>query len=175
MSTADTCPPGGVRVLVHQTGIEPVKIEPLLRRVRLPVPPLVHKKYPPCYALQVGLTGLPVGVGAARGSYSHAHAVRGAHPALDAGSCATYKIPGSARTDALCLLWVPISRLPGRFHFALSRAKLAYKCRHRSRRVAPIYGTARVRWGRVPRRCLCKAQNQKPQGLCSLRLLMVLL
>lgn len=40
----------------------------------------------------------------------------------------------------------------------------AYKCRHCSRRVAPIYGTARVRWGRVPGRCQCKAQNQKPQG-----------
>lgn len=65
--------------------------------------------------------------GAARGSRSHAHAVRGAHPARDAGSCATYEIPGSARTDALCLLWAPISRLPGRFHLALVRAKLAYE------------------------------------------------
>lgn len=65
--------------------------------------------------------------GAARGPCSHTHAVRGAHPAWDTGSCATYKIPGSARTDALFLLWLPISRLPGRFHFTLVRAKLAYK------------------------------------------------
>lgn len=35
------------------------------------------------------------------------------HRTSNGAPAAAYKIPGSARTDALCLLWVPISRLPG--------------------------------------------------------------
>lgn len=60
--------------MVHPAGLEPATLagSPLLRRRRLPISPRVHNKSPPCYALKVGLTGLPVGIGAARGSRSHA-------------------------------------------------------------------------------------------------------
>lgn len=52
------------------------------------------------------------------------------HPYRTANHLTTafLKIEPRQRTDdAFCHVWVPISRLPGRFHLALMRAKLAYE------------------------------------------------
>ena len=98
---------------------------PLLRQVRLPVPPLAHIKlrprfvFSPAFAycaqnLASRASTTACRLGAARGSCSRAHAVRGAHPARGAGSCATYKIPRCLvlrRGAARCLFHHFVSRL----------------------------------------------------------------
>lgn len=87
---------------------------------------------------------------------------------------AAYKIPGSARTDALCLLWVPISRLPGRSARSLPAAVRVMRmvpdvssCRH-VRHIMPPFLAAVDHMDRSDAFALARASGrlQKEQRDC---------